>query len=410
MKFSTELLHGTSPEKITGSTTQPIYQTLAYYQETAEDMEKIFAGRKPGFVYTRVNNPTIANFERRMAALERGIGAVAFSSGMSAISMAIMNIIEVGDEIVSNSGLFGGTSAFFNELKSFGVNIKYVVENRIDNFAELISEKTKLIYVETIGNPKLDVADIKSLAELAHSKSLPLFVDNTVTTPYLIKPLDFGADVVIHSTSKMINGGGNSIGGIVICGKNFKWNPVKFQKLNNFAKFGNMSYIVRLRSNMLMNFGGCAAPFNVFLTGIGLDTLGLRMQRSCDNALKLAKFLSEQKDILVNYPGLENNSYHLLAKTQFNNKFGTMFTIRLGSKENAFKFINSLKFALNVSNIGDARTLVIHPASTIYFHANEAEKINAGVTDDLVRVNVGLENIADLTSDFEQALQNRISY
>ena len=405
MKFSTELLHGTSPDKLTGSTTQPIYQTSAYYQEKAEDMEKIFAGRKPGFVYTRVNNPTIANFERRMAALEHGIGAVAFSSGMSAISMAIMNIVESGDEIVSSSGLFGGTSAFFNEIKSFGVNVKYVLENHVDNFEKLISEKTKLIYVETIGNPKLNVADIKSLADLAHSKNLPLFVDNTVTTPYLIRPLDFGADVVIHSTSKMINGGGNSIGGIVVCGKNFKWNPAKFPKLTDFAKFGNMSYIVRLRGNMLMNFGGCAAPFNIFLTGIGLDTLELRMQRSCDNALKLAKFLSEQKNIQVNYPGLENNFYHELAKNQFNNNFGTMFTLRLGNKENAFKFINSLKLALNVSNIGDARTLVIHPASTIYFHASEAEKVNAGVTDDLVRVSVGLEDISDLISDFEQALQ-----
>ena len=404
MKFSTELLHGTSPDKLTGSTTQPIYQTSAYFQETAEDMEKIFVGRKPGFVYTRVNNPTIANFERRIAALEHGIGAVAFSSGMSAISMAIMNIVESGDEIVANSGLFGGTSAFFNEIKNFGVNVKYVIENKIDNFVELLSENTKLIYVETIGNPKLDVADIKSLAELAHSKNLPLFVDNTVTTPYLIRPLDLGADVVIHSTSKMINGGGNSIGGIVICGKNFKWNPEKFPKLADFAKFGNLSYILRLRNIMLMNFGGCAAPFNVFLTGVGLDTLELRMQRSCDNAISLAKFLSGQKNIQVNYPGLKNNFYHELAKNQFNNKFGTMLTIRLESKENAFKFINSLKFALNVSNIGDARTLVIHPASTIYLHANESEKINAGVTDDLVRISVGLEDISDLISDFEQAI------
>ena len=403
MKFSTELLHGTAPYKLTGSTTQPIYQTSAYFQETAEDMEKIFAGRKPGFVYTRVNNPTIANFERRIAALEHGIGAVAFSSGMSAISMAIMNAVEVGDEIISNSGLFGGTSAFFNELRSFGVSVKYATENHIDRFAELLSDKTKLIYVETIGNPKLDVADIKALAELAHSKSLPLFVDSTVTTPYLIRPLDFGADVVIHSTSKMINGGGNSIGGIVICGKNFKWNPAKFPKLADFAKFGNLSYILRLRNVMLMNFGGCAAPFNVFLTGVGLDTLELRMQRSCDNALNLAKFLS-QANIQVNYPGLEGNPYRELAKGQFNGKFGTMLTVRFGSLENAFRFINSLRFALNVSNIGDARTLVIHPATTIYLRASESERANAGVTDDMVRVSVGLEDISDLISDFEQAI------
>ena len=404
MKFATELLHGMSPDKLTGSTTLPIYQTSAYYQETAENMEKIFVGQKPGFVYTRVANPTITHFERRMAALEHGVGAIAFSSGMSAISMAIMNIVESGDEIVSSSGLFGGTSAFFNELKSFGVKIKYVNENRPESFELLITDKTKLIYVETIGNPKLDVADIKSLAEVAHSKNLPLFVDNTVTTPYLIRPLDFGADVVIHSTSKMINGGGNSIGGIVVCGSKFKWNPSKFSKLVDFEKYGVMSYLVRLRSVMLTNFGGCAAPFNVFLTEIGLDTLSLRVERSCQNALTLAKYLSEQKNIQVNYPGLENNPYYELSKRQFHNNFGAMFTIKLKNKELAFKFINSLKFALDVSNIGDARTLVIHPASTIYIHTSEEEKILAGVTDDLIRVNVGIEDINDLIDDFSSAL------
>ena len=406
MKFATELLHGTPPDKLTGSTISPIYQTSAYYQETAENMEKIFAGQKPGFVYTRVSNPTIAHFERRIAVLEHGIGAVAFSSGMSAISMAILNIVESGDEIVSSGGLFGGTSAFFNELKSFGVNVKYVSENLLENFESLITDKTKLLYVETISNPRLDVSDIKSLAELAHSKNLPLFVDNTVTTPYLIRPLDFGADVVIHSTSKMINGGGNSIGGIVISGSKFNWNPVKFPKLADFEKFGAMSYLVRLRSRMLTNFGSCAAPFNVFLTEIGLDTLSLRMERSCYNALALAKFLSEQQNIQVIYPGLENHISHNLAKTQFSDKYGTMLTMRLGNKDKAFKVINSLKFALNVSNIGDSRTLIIHPASTIYYHTCEEEKLLAGITDDLIRVNVGIEDIDDLITDISSVLSN----
>ena len=404
MKFSTELLHGLAPDKVTGSTTLPIYQTAAYYQETAEDMERIFAGRKPGFVYTRVSNPTIANFEMRLAALEHGMGAVAFASGMSAISMAIMNVVEVGDEIIAGSGLFGGTGAFFRELKSFGVNVKYVVENQVGNFEALITDRTKLIYVETIGNPKLDVANIKALAKLAHSKSIPLFVDNTATTPYLVRPIDLGADIVIHSTSKIINGGGNSIGGMVICGKEFKWNVKSYPKLVEFEKFGTMSYLIRLRSNMLMNFGGCAAPFNVFLTGVGLDTLELRMQRACDNALELARFLSSQNDIEVNYPGLENNPYHELAKKQFHNLYGTIITLRLRDKESAFSIINGLKLALNVSNIGDARTLVIHPASTIYAHANSEEKIGAGVTDDLLRISVGIENIEDLIEDFAQSL------
>ena len=232
-----------------------------------------------------------------------------------------------------------------------------------------------------------------------------MFVDSTVTTPYLIRPLEFGVDVVIHSTSKMINGGGNSIGGIVITGNKFLNKLEKFPKLADFKKFGAMSYLVRLRSNILTNFGGCAAPFNVFLTEIGLDTLELRMERACENAFQLAKFLYGQKNIQVNYPGLENNPYKKLAAKQFDNHFGIMLTISFGNKEKAFNFINQLNFALNESNIGDARTLVIHPASTIYYHASENEKLNAGVTDDLVRVSVGIENIEDLIDDFEQALQ-----
>lgn len=405
MRFSTKLLHEMETDKITGSTTAPIYQTASYCQDTAENLEKIFSGHKPGFVYSRIGNPTIANFERKIATLENGMAAVAFSSGMGAISAAVLNIVESGDEIIANGGLFGGTSEFFKELKNFGINVKYTSNNSIKNFSELITDKTKIIYVETIGNPKLDVSDIAELAKLAHKNNLLLLVDSTATTPYLIRPLELGADVVIHSTSKMINGGGNSIGGIVITGKNFSGKAENFPKLADFQKFGVMSYIVRLRSNMLTNFGGCAAPFNVFLTGIGLDTLELRMERACENAYKLAKFLSTQKNIRVNYPGLENNPYRELAASQFNNHFGTMLTINFESKEKSFNFINSLNFALNESNIGDVRTLIIHPASTIYCHASEKEKINAGVTDDLVRVSVGIENIEDLIEDFEQALQ-----
>lgn len=402
MKFATKLLHGNAPDKLHGATTTPIYQTASYCQDTAENLEKIFAGRKPGFVYSRIGNPTVSHFERRIAALEHGAGAVAFSSGMAAISASVLNVVENGDEIIANGGLFGGTSEFFKELKNFGVNVKYATENRLEKFAELVTSKTKLIYVETIGNPKLDVSDVGGLAKLAHENNLLLFVDSTVTTPYLIQPLELGADVVIHSTSKMINGGGNSIGGIVITGDNFSGTADKFHKLADFQKFGTLSFLARLRANMLTNFGGCAAPFNVFLTSIGLDTLELRMERACDNAFKLAEFLSTQKNISVNYPAF--NSYKELAAAQFNNHFGTMLTINFSDKATAFNFINRLQFALNESNIGDVRTLIIHPASTIYCHATETEKLNAGVTENLVRVNVGIENIEDLIDDFAQAL------
>ena len=368
-------------------------------------MEKIFANRKAGFVYSRIGNPTTATFERRISDLERGAGAVAFSSGMAAISAAIMNILAADDEIISSGSLFGGTSALFSELKNFGIKVRYVTENRVENFAALLTDKTKLIYAETIGNPKLDVTDIAALANFAHENNLPLFLDSTVTTPYLVKPLELGADVVIHSTTKMINGGGNSIGGIVVVGKNFRWDTKKFPKLAEFKQFGTMSYLVRLRARMLTDFGGCPAPSNIFLTNVGLDTLALRMEQACQNALTLATFCAENKKVKVNYPGLENNFYHELAKVQFNAHFGTMLTLRPSTKEKAFKFLNSLRFALKESNIGDVRTLAIPPASTIYLHSSEMEKLNAGITDDLIRVNVGIEDISDLLSDFEQALR-----
>lgn len=405
MNFATELLHGIAPDKLTGSTTLPIYQTAAYSQATAEDLEKIFANRKAGFVYSRIGNPTTAIFERRLADLERGAGAVAFSSGMAAVSAAIMNILAAGDEIISSGSLFGGTSALFRDLKDFGVKVRYVTENRVENFAALLTDNTKLIYAETIGNPKLDVTDIAALSKFAHENNLPLFLDSTVTTPYLVRPLELGADVVIHSTSKMINGGGNSIGGIVVVGKKFRWDTKKFPKLAEFKQFGAMSYLVRLRARMLTDFGGCPAPFNIFLTQVGLDTLALRMERACRNALELATFFAENKKVCVNYPGLENNFYHELANVQFNDHFGTMLTLRLGTKEKAFGFLNSLRFALKESNIGDVRTLAIHPASTIYLNATEGEKLNAGVSEDLIRVSVGIEDISDLLSDFELALQ-----
>lgn len=405
MKFATELLHKNFlPDKATGATTLPIYQSAAYFQETADDMEKVFAGKKFGFVYTRVGNPTTAIFERRLANLERGAGAVAFSSGMAAISAAILNILQSGDEIISSGGVFGGTSGFFRELKNFGVTVRYVTENRAENFAKLINEKTKLIYAETIGNPKLDVANIGEIARISHEKNVPFCVDNTVTTPFLVRPIELGADIVIHSTSKMMNGGGNAIGGVVICGKNFHWDFQKFPQLEEFKKFGALSYFVRLRAKMLTDFGGCPSPFNIFLTSVGLDTLALRMDRACQNALQLAEFCAQNKKIAVNYLGLKNNPYHNLAKKQFGGRFGTMFTLKFGSKERAFNFINSLKIALNVSNIGDARTLIIHPASTIYFSASDEEKKFAGVTDDLVRVTVGIEDIQDLIDDFAAAL------
>ena len=406
MRFTTRLLHEAfAPDAATGATTQPLYQTSAFYQPTAEEMARVFAGRKPGFVYTRVNNPTIARFEQRVNALEGGVGAVACASGMAAVSHAVLNILSQGDEILASGGLYGGTSSLFRDFSSYGIGVRYAAGERVEDFRAALTERTRLIYIETIGNPKLDVVDIAALSELAHAHGVPLFVDNTVTTPYLCQPLALGADVVIHSTSKALNGNGNSIGGIVVSGGKFRWDAARFPKLREYP-FGPMSYLVRLRLRMVTDYGGCMAPFNAYLTGIGLDTLALRLDRITANALALAAFFAARGE-RVNYPGLPEHPSHALAARQFGGRYGAMLTLRLGTRERAFRFIDALHYALNVSNIGDARTLVIHPASTIFLHASEEEKANAGVTDDLVRINVGLEDIEDLQEDFAQALDAR---
>ncbi len=406
MNFTTKLLHGNvSPDPETGATTPPIYQSAAFNHKTAQEMEDIFAGKTPGFVYTRVNNPTIAFFERRMALLENGVGAAACSSGMAAVSLAVLNIISSGDEIVSGSGIFGGTLSFFNGLSAYGIKVNYAKENSIECFEKSITDNTRLFFLETIGNPKLDVPDIKAFADLAHKYHIPLMIDNTAATPYLIQPAKFGADIIVHSVSKFINGSGNSIGGIIIDSGRFKWDADKFPLLSDFVKYGQFCYLAKLRAGLFKDFGSCMSPFNAYLTNTGLDTLSLRMDRACYNANKLAHYLQmDGKVETVNYPGLETNNDHETAKKQFSDKYGAILTIRVGTKEKAFIVIDNLKYAFNVANIGDSRTLVIHPASTIYAGSSAAEKINAGVYDDMIRICVGLEDIEDIQNDFKQAL------
>ncbi|MCX8129322.1 MAG: O-acetylhomoserine aminocarboxypropyltransferase/cysteine synthase [Clostridia bacterium] len=406
MRFNTSLLHGnfTSEEK-TGATTTPIYQSSSFRHGTAEELESIFAGNAPGFIYTRINNPTIEAFERRIAFLEGGVTSVACSSGMAAVALAMLNILRSGDEIVSGSGIFGGTYSLFKGLEDFGIIARYVKDNSIESFEQCINERTRLIFIETIGNPKLDVPDIAQVSELAQKSGIPLVVDNTVTTPYLVKPIKLGADIVIHSTSKYINGSGNSIGGIIVDGGRFKWDFKKYTSLEPYKKFGHFVYAARLRKSLFKDFGACISPFNAYLTGIGLETLGLRMDKICENALRLAENLNQNSKVeAVNYPGLESSEYSGIAKKQFGGRFGGILTIRLGSKEKAFKVINSLKYVSNLANIGDVRTLVIHPASTIYASNSVEEKENMGVYEDMIRISTGLEDIEDIIEDFGQAL------
>lgn len=405
--FNTGLLHGTNEKYPQGATQVPIYQSSAFRHDSAEDLEKIFDNKKMGFSYTRINNPTVESFEKRVTMLEDGIGSVACASGMAALTNAFLNILQAGDEIVAACGLYGGTVELFDDLKPFGISVKYVKENKPEAFEAEITEKTRIVFAETIGNPKLDVTDIQAVAEVAHKYDVPLIVDNTVATPYLIRPLKLGADIVVHSSSKYINGSSDAISGILVCGKGLKWDPDRYPGLAPYRKFGPFAYIAKLRNGLFRNTGACLAPQNAFLNNLGLETLGLRMQRQCDNALELARFLQGLGgDIEVNYPGLEESPYHEIAEKQFKNGYGAIVTVRTGSKEKAFSIINSLKIPLIISNIGDTKTLVIHPESTIAAHISDEEKLQSGVFEDLIRISVGIEDIEDLKEDFKQAIEN----
>ena len=404
MRFNTSLLHNSTPADKFGATQTPIYQVSAFSLGSAEQLEKVFANKAAGFAYTRIGNPTVDAFEKRIAALEGGIGAVACSSGMSAMTMGLLNILRAGDEVIAGSGLFGGTIDLFGDLAEFGITTRFVDTVTADSIRPLINEHTRAVFAELIGNPKLDIVDIGSVAQICHGSGIPLIIDSTTATPYLIHPFEFGADIVIHSASKYINGGGNSIAGMIIDSGNFRWDTEKYPGLAEYKKFGKFAYLAKLRGGIWRNVGACLSPFNAYMCSVGLETLGLRMERICENAKKLAEFLRTLDGVTVNYPALDDSPYYPLAQSQFGGKGGAILTIRAGSRERAFALINSLKYALIATNIGDVRTLVIHPASTIYLHATEQQRENAGVYDDTIRVSVGIEDIDDLTEDFGNAV------
>lgn len=404
MRFNTSLLHAGVQKEANGSTLPPVYQTSAFEQTSATDLEKIFENKAPGFCYTRVGNPTVTAFENRITKLEGGIASIACASGMAALMNAFLNILRSGNEIVSSASLYGGTIDLFTDLEAFGITTRYVENNNWEQIEGAINEHTRLVFAETIGNPCLDVTDIEKLAEIAHAHELPLIVDNTTSTPYLIQVLKHGADIVVNSSSKYINGSSNSISGVLTDGGKFKWKKEKYPGLADYLKFGPMAFIAKLRNGLFRNTGACLAPVNAYLNVIGLETLGLRMERQCNNAAALAKWIEETyPDVTVNYPGLESSPWHVIAKKQFENGYGAILTLRVGSKKQAFDFIDSLNIAYTLSNIGDTKTLVIHPGSTISLHSTEKQKEDAGVFEDLIRVSVGIEDIEDLKEDFAQA-------
>lgn len=407
--IDTLLIHAENvPEKEQRSTTLPIYQTTAFKYNSCEEISKVFNGEAAGFIYSRISNPSLDILEKRLTLLEGGLGSIVTSSGMAAITATILTIAKNGHHVVASNSLFGGTYAFFDKtIRELGIETTFVDPSNAEQFAKAIKPNTKAIFIETIGNPKMDVPDIAEIAKIAKKNKIPLIVDSTVTTPCLVQPKELGANIVIHSTSKFINGHGNSLGGVITDCGNFDWGSDKFKHFKNYGdKYGQLAFLAKTRKEVFRDFGACQSPFSAFLMTIGLETLSLRMEKHCKNAEALAKYLSQHKKVKgVNYPGLKDNKFNSIAGKQFGGHFGSLLTFRLKNKNECFKFIDSLKLAYNLANLGDAKTLVIHPASTICVEFNEAEKKNMGVTDDLIRVSVGIEYADDIVNDFKQAFE-----
>ena len=405
MNFNTRVLHGKAVKKYAeGATLPPIAQVSAFQHDSAEEMARVFEHKAAGYAYSRVANPTVAALEQRISELEGGNAAIACASGMTAVTLALLNFLAAGDEIIADSNLYGGTIDLFEDLTKFGITTKYVQNMVQEEIEPLLTEKTRALFGEVLCNPSLKVMDVKRVAEFAHERKLPLIVDATTVTPYLFHPIEEGADVVIHSATKYINGSGNSIGGIIIDAGRFDWDFDGFRGLSGYRKFGKLAYTMRLRTDIWENIGGCMAPMNAFLTTIGLETLGVRMERICESAFRLAKALAEIPEIEVAYPLLSGNPYRELALKQFNGRGGGLLTFRAGSKETAFRILNSLKYAIRATSIGDVRTLVIHPQSTLYVRGTREQQEAAQVFEDTIRISVGLEDADDLIEDFTEAI------
>ena len=406
--FETRAIHsGFDQDKQTGATALPIYESAAFAYDSAEDLEAAFQGRKFGHIYSRIANPTVTAFENRVNALENGLGAIATASGMAAIATAVYTLAQAGDEIVSGKSLFGGTFQLFNEIfGNSGIKVVYVESTDTEAYRRALSPRTKLIFLETIGNPKLDIPDIGAIAAIAKQQGVPLIVDSTLSTPYLFAAKRFGVDLVIHSTSKYISGSGNTIGGILVDLGNFDWRQCRTKAVAVLTKqAGDYAFLARARRQILQNTGSCLSPFNAYLQNLGLETLALRMAKHCTNAAGLVEYFQAQPQVAaVNYPGLPGHPDHAVAAAQFQGGYGGLITLRLGTRERCFRVINRLQMVKCLANVGDAKTLIIHPASTIYYTCSEAEQAAAGVYPDLLRISVGIENIRDIIADFDQAL------
>jgi O-acetylhomoserine (thiol)-lyase len=424
--LGTQSLHaGQKPDPTTGARAVPIYQTTSYQFRDTEHAANLFGLKELGNIYTRIMNPTTDVLEQRLAALEGGSGALAHSSGQAAITASILNIAGAGDHIVSVAQLYGGTYNLFHyTLPKLGIQVSFVDADDPENFRKAVKSNTKAFYGEGLGNPRLNIFPFAEVAKIAQEVGVPLIIDNTALSPYLNRPFEHGANIVVHSATKHIGGHGTSIGGIVVDGGNFNWGNGKFpgftepdmsyhglphwEAFKAFAPAGgaNIAFIMKMRLQFLRDVGSCLSPFNAFLLIQGLETLHLRMERHCANALKVAQYLEAHPKVKwVNYPGLKSSKYHDLAKKYLTNGFGALvgFGVKSGH-EGGSKFINALQLHSHVANIGDARSLAIHPASTTHSQLSAEERTAAGVTDDYVRLSVGIEDIEDIIADLEQAL------
>ena len=421
LKQETLALHGgQEPDPTTGSRAVPIYQTTSYQFKNTQHAANLFGLKEFGNIYTRIMNPTTDVLEKRMASLDGGVGALAVASGQSAITLALLNIAQQGDEIVSADNLYGGTYTLFHyTFKKMGIKVTFVDSNNLKAFEKAITPKTKAIYAESIGNPKLNVADLEALAKIAHKNGIPLVLDNTVS-PYLLKPIDYGVDIVVYSATKFIGGHGTSIGGIIVDSGKFDWTNGKFPLISGpdpsyhgidfveaLKPLGNIAFIIKARVTLLRDLGPAMSPFNAFLFLQGLETLHLRMPRHSLNALAVARYLEKHPKVTwVNYPGLDSNPEKKRADKYLPKGKGAIvgFGIK-GGREPGTKFIDSLELISHLANIGDAKTLAIHPASTTHQQLSPEEQLATGVTQDYVRLSVGIEHIDDIINDIEQALK-----
>jgi O-acetylhomoserine (thiol)-lyase len=421
LKLESILLHGgQEPDPTTGSRAVPIYQTTSYQFKSTEHAANLFGLREFGNIYTRIMNPTNDVLEKRIALLDGGVGALAVSSGQAASTLSILNIAQTGDNIVSADNLYGGTYNLFHyTLPKFGIEVKFVKSNDLAAFQKAITPRTKAIYAESIGNPKLDVADLEGLSKVAHKNGIPLILDNTVS-PYLLRPFDFGVDIIVYSATKFIGGHGTSIGGLIVDSGKFDWTNGKFPLIAkpdpsyhglNFVEalkpLGNIAYIIKARVTLLRDIGTALSPFNAFLFLQGLETLHLRMPRHSENALAVAKYLSKHPKVSwVNYPGLDSSPDKERVKKYLPKGAGAILGFGVkGGLEAGKKFIDSLELISHLANIGDAKTLAIHPATTTHQQLSAEEQLATGVTPDFVRLSIGIEHVDDIIADIEQALK-----